>query len=201
MAFLLLIVIIALVAGLTLSSYFGPPNTLPTQAMIGDWYGLTLNLDLNTTHAFAPSSLAVTVWINGSSAIENMTAQDSWAVNQTLLWKAPCIPEWPIGIGVMSGYYDQYNYSSGVLLPLEQQAAGCQVSSATPQSFLVQAGGTKAIVSMNGSDETWNLLTTLILTKASFPQTQATGQVFTVIGADEWGDVAILHFVAEQNAP
>jgi len=196
-AFLLLIVVIVLAAGLFLPAFFTPAGTLPTEAMAADPNGLTLNISLNTTRVFAPSGVAVTIWINGSSAIENVTALDSWPLNQTLLWKAPCTPGWPMGVGVMLGYYDQYNYSSGALLPLNQPTAGCPPSSGVPISFLVQAEGSKAIISMNGSDETWDLLTTLVLTKSSVTPLLTTSEVFTVIGADEWGDVVILHFVAE----
>ena len=194
--FLLIVVVIVLVAGLTLPAFFTPAGTFSTETMVGDPNGLTLNLGLNATHVLSPYGLVITVWINGSSAIDNITAQDSWPVNQTMLWRAPCVAGWPIGIGVMSGYYDQYNYSSGVILPLKQQAPlDCQAYSTGPQSFLVEAEGSKAIASTNGSDETWDLLTTLVLTRSSFTQIQTPGEIFTIIGTDEWGDVTILHFV------
>jgi hypothetical protein len=72
-------------------------------------------------------------------------------------------------------------------------------SIAALQYFLVQAQGSSAIVSINGSLESWNLQTTLVLGKDSFVQRPQTGGTFTVIGADGWGDVAILHFITPQN--
>jgi len=197
-AILLLVVVIILAAGLVLPAYFSPASALPAVASVVDTNGLTLSVGINETHVSAPFNLVITAWINGSSSIENVTAKDSWAVNQSLVWKTPCVPGWPVAIGVMSGYFDQYNYTTGVLIPLREPVTDCEVLSTPPSSFLVQADGSKAIAIMNSSDETWSLQTTLVLTKASFTQTP--GETFTVIGVDEWGDVAILHFVSEQSA-
>ena len=141
----------------------------------------------------------ISVWINGTSGIENVTAKDSWAVDQSQLWERPCTSGWPIGIGIMHGNYDQYNYTSGMLLLLKQPIMYCPTFAATPRSFLFQPVGSKAIVSIDGSLETWNLQTTLVIGKASFARNQQTSGTFTVIEADEWGDVAILHIVAPLN--
>lgn len=194
-AALLLVVVIVLVAGLILPAYFVPAGGLATSTFAYDPNGLTLSISVNTTQAFAPSGVTIKVWINGTSSIENVTAQDSWAVSKALLWGRSCTPGWPIGIGVMHGYYDQYNYTTGTLLPLNQQEPRCPVLSGSPRSFLVEAYGSVAITSINGSLVRWNLQTSLVLTKASFATSQLSSGTFTVIGADEWGGAALLYFV------
>jgi len=192
---LLGVIVIVVVAGLILPGFF-PAGALPTSTVAYSANGLTLNLSVNTTQAFEPSGVRITAWINGTSSIVNVTATDSWAIRSPLLWGSPCQPGFPIGVGVMHGYYDQYNYTSGKLLPLGQKVPVCPFPSGLPQSFLIQPYGSQAIVSINGSLERWNLQTTVVLGRASFLQDLQTGGTFTVIGADEWGDVAILHFVA-----
>jgi len=196
---LLAVIAVIIVAGIVIPTYFTPASVLPTSTQAYSPNGLTLSISLNTTQAFAPSGVSIAVWINGTSSIENVTAQDSWAVSQSLLWGSECTPGWPIGVGVMHGYFDQYNYTSGVLLPLKQPALYCPSPLGVPRSFLVEADGSEAITSLNGSLVRWNLETTLVLEKTSFVQTQQIGGTFTVIGADEWGDVAILYFVAPLN--
>ncbi len=197
---LLVVVVIVVLAGLVLPSYLGPgAGALPTSNLAYGVNGLTLSISVNATRAFAPSNVSITVWINGTSSIDNVTTQDSWAVDQSRLWERPCTFGWPIGIGVMHGYYDQYNYTLGTLLPLKQPYTDCPTSPATPQSFLVQPDGSEAIASINGSLDAWNLQTTLVIGKASFAQSLQIGGTFTVIGADEWGDVAILYIVAPLN--
>jgi len=198
-AALLVVVIIILIAGLVLQAYFVPLGSPPTSTYAYSPNGLTLSFTINTTHAFAPSGVIITVWINGTSSTENVTAKNSWAVGPSLLWGSPCTPGWPLGIGVMHGYYDQYNYTSGTLLPLKPTVLYCPPPPGLPRSFLVEAYGSEAITNVNDSLLRWNLQTTLVLEKTSFLQSQLTGGTFTVIGADEWGDVAILHFDTPLN--
>jgi len=199
---LLVVIVIVVIAGLLLPAYFGFGGTLPTSTFAYSPDGLTLNISLNTTRAFTPSGLRISIWINGTSGIESVTARNSWAVDQSRLWEKLCTTGWPIGVGVMHGYYDQYNYSSGTLLllkPFFSSFTECVTSIAVPQYFLVQPQGSLAIASINGSFESWNLVTTFVIGKDSFVQSPQTGGTFTVVGADEWGDVAVLHFIAPRT--
>jgi hypothetical protein len=196
---LLVVIVIVVIAGLLLPAYFGSGDTFSNSTFAYSPDGLTLNISLNTTRAFTPSGLRISIWINLTSGTESVAARSSWAVDQSRLWERLCTTGWPIGIGVMHGYYDQYNYSSGSLLLLKQPLSDCVTSITAPQYFLIQAQGSSAIVSINGTLESWNLQTTLVLRKDSFVQNPQTGGTVTVIGADEWGDVAILHFITPQN--
>jgi len=191
---LLVVIVIVIAAGLILPGYF-PAGAPPTSAVAYSPNGLTLSLSINTTQAFSPYGLSITVWINGTSSIDNVSSQDSWAVSQSLLWGSPCTPGWPIGVGVMRGYYDQYNFTSGTLLPLGLTEPRCPIVQGLPQSFLVEPDGSQAFASINGSLERWNLQTSVVLGKTFLSDNQLTGGTYTVIGTDEWGDVAILHFV------
>jgi len=197
---LVVVAAIILVAGLVLPAYFAPASPLPVSNSAFDPNGLMLSISINGTQAFGGSELRVSVWINGSSSIVNATAEDLWAVNQSRLLEGPCGEGWPIGIGVMQGYYDEYNYTSGTLLPPSQPDTTCPASFADSAYFLVQPLGSEAIAGIDRSLVHCNLLTTLVLGNSSLASRPQVGGTYTVIGADEWGDIAILYVVAPGSA-
>ena len=195
---LLFVVVIVVISSLVLTTYFTPTSGPVTSTLVYSPIGITLSMKLNVTSAFNPSGVNITLWINGTSSIESINAQDSWVLPSSLLWTPPCEQGWPIGIGVMHGYYDIYNYTSGTLLFLKKPIFYCPPE-ASPQSFIIQPRGSEAIVNFTGSFERWNLQSTLVLGTATFTHIQKVGGSFTVIGADEWGDAVFLHFNAPLN--
>jgi len=195
---LLIVVVIVVISGLVFTTYFVPTNGLVKSTYVYDPNGLTLSMKLNTTEAFVPYGVNITLWVNGTSGIEDLNAQNSWVVPPSSLWTPPCEPGWPIGIGIMRGYYDMYNYSSGTLLPLNDSGFRCPPQE-LPQSFIIEPRGSESIVNLSDSFKRWDLQITLVLANAIFTQGQKAGGLFTVVGADEWGDLTVLHFDAPPN--
>lgn len=193
-AVLLAVVVLIVAAGIAFQGAFSPAGAPATATSVLGDNGLALGFATNSTfHSSARVLLAAR--LNGSSSILNVSASDAWAFSGAGLWKGQCIAGWPLGIGVMEGYYDQYNYSSGTLIPLKQ--AGC-ASGGGPSSFLLQPGGSEAIVSVNSTLHRWDLVLTLTLSGSSYAGPPPSAGPLTVVAADEWGDVALLHLSAPQ---
>jgi hypothetical protein len=157
--------------------------------------GFNLFVAVNTTRIASGQSVSISAWIeNTMNRINNITASNLWPLGP--LWTRPCTAGWPIGIGVMQGYFTIDNISAGRLLTLWYQTPRCPVSSYSPEFFLVQPSGSRAIVTFANGIQQWDLNAT-----ASF-KGYIVGQgepapfrgVYTVVVADEWGDIALTHF-------
>jgi len=196
---LLFVVVIVVISSLVLTTYFTPTNAPVTSTLVYSPIGITLSMKLNATSAFNPSGVNITLWINGTSSIESIKAQNSWLLSPSMLWTPACKPGWPIGIGITRGYYDIYNYTSGALLLLGKTVIPQCPEAGLPQSFIIEPHGSEAIVNFSDTLDRWDLQMTLVLGSNTFVQRQEVGGPFTVIGADEWGDVVILHIDAPLN--
>lgn len=162
-------------------------------ASVASPYGFTLNLKLNATQPTTTSGLTMTARLNNTSnQIGNITAANRWPLSPRGLWTRICTSGWPVGVGVMAGYYTTDNFSLGSLVPIPMPLLACPVSIYTPKFFLLQAHGSVAIVNVNGALVEWNLTTTLELSGSRLSPQR--GGVYTAIAADEWGDVAVAHF-------
>lgn len=160
-------------------------------------YGLSLSLRLNETQFAAGQGVAITAWINStSSEVANISAASTWALGPRGFWTKVCTNGWPLGVGLMAGYFTTDNYSLGSLVPLPSSLVGCPISAGTPSYFLLQPRGSIAIVKLGGSLAQWNLTTVLQL--SSNQLTSQRSVVFTAITVDEWGDLAITHLRLSQ---
>jgi len=177
------------------AAIFIPPLVYPAHeqflqiSSVNSPYGFSLSLRLNATQSSPGGSLTITGWMNNtSSQVNNVTARNQWSIGPSGLWQRLCTSGWPLGLGVMRGYFTSDNYTLGTLVRFPMPLVGCPVSIYVPNSFLMAPHGSKAIVKVGSAIMEWDLTTTL-----SFGATQPAG-VYTAIAADEWGDVAITHF-------
>ncbi len=199
MSVLLAAIVITVFAALIITPFLNPLHEqFPNSASVDSPYGFAISVTLNATQLGPGRYVSITAGMNSTSPqIENVTAQSAWAVDPNRLWGRLCTSGWPMGIGVMQGYYSEGNLSVGTLIGLPQPFVLCPVLRGTPSYFLLQPHGSKAVVSLNGTLEFWDLQTTLDFGSGSLGQGQRLGGVYTVVLADEWGDVVLLHFVAK----
>lgn len=195
MAFVLAAIVIVIFAALFLPPVLNPvhelfPPTASTTSLVNDF---TLNIQLNETSVAPGSALAVSAWLNSTaSRPNNVTAASSWAVGPEGLWTRPCTSGWPLGVGVMKGYFSSENYTLGSLVRFPEPLLSCPVTAGTPSFFVLQPHGTVALADMGTSAVRWDLRSALVVVPGSLPGLQA--GVYTAVAADEWGDVALTHF-------
>ncbi len=197
----LALVLMALVAAFIASPYLTPnQNQFQTFGSVASPLGFTLSVRLIASH-FAPNeSLGITAWMNSTSAqIENITSGTAWPVNRNFLYGVFCNPGWPFGVGIMRGFYTLDNYTQGTLTSIALPFMNCEVyyAQGTPSYFLLQPHGSKAVVSLNGTLRLWDLQSTLLLGPGSPGGSTLTTGTYTIVTADEWGDVIISHFVVQ----
>jgi hypothetical protein len=160
-------------------------------------YGFVLSLRLNGSQLTAGQGETIMAWVNStSSVVANVSAASNWPVGPQGLWTRICTNGWPLGVGLMSGYYTSDNYTLGSLVHIPMPLVSCPISISTPGSFLLQPLGSTAIVKVGGTLAEWDLTSTLGLAGNQF-SSQKDG-AYTAIAVDEWGDLAIVHFRVNQ---
>ncbi len=199
-----MVVVLAAIVLTAFATIFIPPIVNPVHEQFSQTgysdsvYGFRLNLLLNGTQLAAGHGISVTAWlINTSSGINNVTAASQWPVSLLGLWTRICTNGWPVGVGVMPGYFTTDNYTRGSLIRVPSPLLACPILRDTPAFFLMQPKGSTAIVRLNGVLSDWNLTSTFALGSVQLARNQS-GGVFTAVAADEWGDVAIAHFRISQ---
>ena len=167
---------------------FPPQEQFLTEASVNSPYGFTLSVELNSTSAAVGEMVNISAAISSTSnQVLNISSSRSWGVNQSNLVTRPCTPGWPLGVGVMRGYYDEDNYSLGTLVPIETPVTSCPLPGNSPGYFLLQSHGSMAIVNIRGSLAEWNLGFSVVFPAGS-------SGVYTAVVADEWGDLVLTHF-------
>jgi hypothetical protein len=158
----------------------------------------TLYLNISSTAIPSDGSVNITAWVISTyPSIHNITAANSWAVDSGGLWTRICTSGFPIGVGVMQGHYDSTNVTSGTLLTLIRPAVLCPVQLMTPQWFAFESQSSSALVSVNNNIGTWDIRSAIIFSGTSVVSqgAQLTPGVYTVVAADEWGDVLTTNFI------
>jgi hypothetical protein len=169
--------------------------------------GLRLILTLNSSSISAGGGIAATVdEVNTMTSPNNVSASESWPIGELAL--GPCGSlNYPVGLAVFRGNYDTTNASSGKALQLYRPGlSSCPMILAGIGSFVFQASSDNATI-FAGSCRVGNgCLNEMVYSTVSIsgywsetPQ----GAVFTglpigsytVVAGDEWGDIAVLHFV------
>jgi hypothetical protein len=207
MSIILAVIVIVVFAAIFVPPYISPYHEVFQQSVSLDSpAGFTMHLTINATTILPVGSVLMDGWVNSTFAsVGNLTVADQWAFQQSLLWGNDCASGWPIGIGVMEGHYTQDNYTLGTLLSMQQPLIRCPVS-APPQFILLYPSphSSEALASVNGNPVRWLLQTELTfsdgtLGQASQPGSQGAGElppgVYTVVLADEWGDVLTNNFI------
>lgn len=195
--------VIAIVLAVLAASLIIPPLVNPVHEQFDRLsftpspLGFNLFVAVNSTRITAGQAISVSAWVeNTMDRINNLSASNRWPVGP--LWTEPCTSGWPIGIGVMQGYFTMDNVSAGRPLTLSYLAPRCPVSAYFPAFFLVQPHGSRAIVKLASGVQQWDLNTTASFTGYLTAQgeTFPFRGVYTVVVADEWGDIALTHFLA-----
>jgi len=204
MSIVLAAMVVVVFAAIFIPPYLSPShNVFPSSVSYDSGSGFTMYLTLNSTTVAPLGHLLITGWLNSTSdSIENLTAADSWALSVGMLWERQCTPGWPIGIGLMSGHYDQYNYTVGTLLQPAMPDVGCPLSM-SPQYFLFYPHSTEALASVNGNPLRWTITMNVTFWQGSLGPNALPGVpgpgglpagVYTLVFADEWGDVLTANF-------
>lgn len=157
----------------------------------------TLYLNISSTAVSPDGRVNITAWVISTfPSIHNLTAASFWSVDPNGLWTRICTSGFPIGVGVMKGHYDSGNVTSGTLLPLNRPLALCPVFFSTPKWFAFEPQSSNALVSVNGDIATWDIRSALGFsgTSLSGGGVQLSSGVYTVVAADEWGDVLTTNF-------
>ena len=204
MSFVLAAIVITIFAAIFIPPIVFPSHdTFQRSVSLDSPFGFTLHLELNTTSPAPGGHVLLTGWLNSTfGSLENLTASNSWPQGLSGLWGRICTAGWPVGVGVMKGHYDQDNYSLGSLLPLPRPAVSCPVQLGVPSYFILESHSSKALVDIGGSPQYWIIQTYYTFGYAlneGLPAGAGTNQlpsgVYTVIMADEWGDVLTTNFL------
>jgi len=197
MSLVLAAIIITVFAAIFIPPYVSPPHDVfQASTSLDSPYGFAMHLELSSTSLSSNNTLLISGWLNSTSGtVENVTASDSWGLNQGLLWKAACAPGWPIGLGVMQGHYTNDNYTLGTLLNVTSYSSppGCPLTG-SPSYFLLESHSSKALVTLNAGPSLWVIQTNFSLGEPAAGIPLKPG-VYTGVLADEWGDVLTTNFL------
>ncbi|MDG7037375.1 MAG: hypothetical protein JRM72_08345 [Nitrososphaerota archaeon] len=195
----------------------------PTWQVVPAPDGLEMELSISTNETLPGGSIGINISIvNPTDHNVTVAAAYSWAVGGTSL--GPCPSDFPMGISILSGYYTSSNISTaGAPLDLyEPGIISCPISLAI-RAFLFLPYGRVDSVALQGSmingtmfmasyrvssylefSGYWITPTgpiTSIYVQGPQPGTVSPAGfqsfepgTYTVVGATEWGQLALLHF-------
>lgn len=165
--------------------------------------GLELSLSLNGSSVSDGGDInATVVEVNTLTTTDNVSASRDWPIGSLAV--GPCGQlNSPVGIAVLSGNYDAANVSSGVALQIYNPAVyACPVVLSGIDGFLFQPSSDNATVYGScGSGACFNETASATLSVTGYwtggPSTFTNfpSGVYTVVAGDEWGGLAILHFM------
>ena len=200
MSFVLAAIVITVFAAIIIPPYINPiHNNFQASVSLETGQSATLFLLVNSTSIAPEGHVNVTIWLKSTyPSINNVTAANQWSLPPGYMWTRSCTAGFPIGVGLMRGHYDQSNYSQGQLLRPNLPWTACPISTTSPRWFAFEPGTPNAIVNLGGTLEHWTISTGVIAGPGSFAGSGAGGfspGVYTVLAADEWGDVLTTNFV------
>ena len=197
MALVLVAIVAVAFAAIFLPPIFNPVHEqFVASSSVTSPYGFTLNLGLNTTAVPSGGAVSISAWLNSTSPqIESVSAISSWPIGPAGLWTKTCTAGWPLGVGVLEGYFDSSNYTEGALVQIPGPLINCPNEAPVPTSFILQPFNSNALVESGGSAKMESLQSALTYAPRS-PILQQHG-AFTVVAIDEWGDVAVVHFTSD----
>jgi hypothetical protein len=163
--------------------------------------GFSLNLSLNSTHFVSGSTISFSVWLNNTeNQINDLPAQGSWALPS--LAATPCGAALPFRLGVIPGYYGSDNVSLARPLQISYLNSTCPTTApiGVPQHFIMEPHSLQAIVKSTTGVQQFDMRATFTANGyASDGNANRFAGTFTVVLGDEWGDIAITHFVASSS--
>lgn len=203
MGFVLAAIVITVFAAIFIPPLVNPQHEqfLP-EASVSSPQGFDLYLLVNPVSVEAGGTVTVTIWMsNTGTQVDNVSAASSWPIGDFLSNPCPSGNPLPFGVEILNGYYTTDNATAGRSLQLVNDVS-CVASSASPTFFAIAASGSQAIVPYGGSFQLWNLSSSFFPFGGFY---QAGGSpsfyhfhgVYTVVAADEWGDLVVTHFSAD----
>ncbi len=184
-----------------------PISTLPTNTTSKSVKGLSLSLTLNST-TFQPGQ-EISVIIdeqNTLATVNNVSTSNRWPLRGLSL--GPCgALNYPFGVAIFQGYYTPSNVSSATPLQLyKPDIYFCPVILAEINSYAFQPSSDIANV-FGSCDPNPCFSDFKISSEVTVMGYWTNGQeatpsnftsgVYTVVGGDEWGTIAVLHFVVQ----
>jgi hypothetical protein len=195
-----LIAMTAIAGVLVAPLFYGGRGSLPRSVTVDSGDGFSLVLAVNSTQVRGSGGILVDARVlSDSRQYQNISASASWRLAPASLYlpDACSRPWWPVGVGIMAGRFGPYNFTSAAVVYPEgtsQCPPGAGLSG-TPGHFLLLNMSSTAIVNVRGN------LSAVVL-DAGFAFGPSVAGVpslspgpYTVVAADEWGDVALLNFV------
>ncbi|HXW37666.1 MAG TPA: hypothetical protein VEJ36_07185 [Nitrososphaerales archaeon] len=196
MSFVLAAIVITIFAAIFIPPIVNPLHEeFQSSASVNSAEGFQLTVRENATKITEGGAVNMTGLMNNTSnVILNDSTSDQWPYSG--LYSYPCRNGWPMGFGIMQGYYTSDNYSLGQLLRLVTPVPEpCPVGGSPPDYILLEPYTPYSIASTASGLERWTL--SFSLTTSGYISGNGTGHfsgVYTVILADEWGDVVVTHF-------
>lgn len=170
--------------------------------------GLILSLSLNSTTFQPGQEVAVVIdEKNMLATVNNVSASDGWPLRGLSVGSCGAL-NYPMGVAIFQGYYMSSNVSSAT--PLQLYKPGiyhCPMILAEINAYAFQPSSD--IASVFGSCDPNPCLSYEMNSEIGVTGYWISGQeatlsnftsgVYTVVGGDEWGALAVLHFVVQGN--
>lgn len=168
--------------------------------------GLRLQLSIS------PSNYSVRLLVfnaeeyNKLNSVNNVSLAKDWKYSQFKLNPYnPCGLSGPVGFAVFQGYYDQTNYTRAKTLPLYNDTVtfACTTTIGEHGSFYsIEPNSDQATFFSSGSTQYPTTLSSSFTTKGYWNNGSFhnfSPGPYTVLGADEWGKIVIVHIVVSSN--
>jgi hypothetical protein len=186
------------------------PSTLPSYTLstaFDSEKGLLLSLLLYPTTVQPGQGISVMIDEQNTLATQNnVTASNSWPLEELSL--GPCgTLNYPMGIAIFQGNYTSSNVSSATPLQLYQPGIYfCPTILAQISEYAFQPSSDIASVLSDSNPPFTDFKISSEITVTGYwsnGQEPTLGNftpgVYTVVGGDEWGTLAVLHFVVQGN--
>jgi plastocyanin len=165
---------------------------------------LKLYLSTNSDIIKQGQSIGITVSVNNTLSSQVMVQDENfWKLDN--LRVNPCART-PYGIAIFDGFYSEKNMTDGKPLRIFDFDANCQAYIKTTQTYVFHPSS--GHVTLNNCSDTQSTCSSGydMGNQLSFTGTLDTGQImpfnpgiYTIVGGDEWGHVAIEHFVVTNS--
>ena len=182
---------------------------IPTQSAsdTNSTLGLALQLELAPSNGSIGTLVIIADILNILNVQNNVTHANQWHYSSNSLNPFnPCGAPGPVGFAVLQGYYDQSNYSSGSALMFYNSTVTylctTRILPTGYYSFIPHSHTALLVDSKGQSFYNQSIAISFSVNGyfteggsfLKFPEGQ-----YTVVAADEWGELVILHFVVTQE--
>ncbi len=166
---------------------------------------LTLNLSTSSQMIKPGQAIGITISVNNTLSKQvTVSDENSWKLND--LSADPCGSR-PYGVAILSGFYSEQNVTEGKPLPIFSNAVSCPFFNKIAQSYTFQPSSGHVILNNCPSSTSPCSFRFDLGSQLSFSGIWSNGEnqqpfssgLYTIVGGDEWGHVAIEHFVVSNS--